>query len=178
MPTGQERLIWGFGDGSTIPVTSTAVGKIGTVICWENYMPALRQAMYAQHVELYCTPTADDRPTWINSMVHIALEGRVFVISACQAIKLNEYPTEFIEQYELNANVDDYIMHGGSVVISPLGEILAGPVYDQETEIYVDLDLSILEASNLDFDVNGHYSRPDIFTLNVNSKPQKSVIFD
>ena len=92
MPTGTERLIWGFGDGSTIGTAQSRAGRVGTVICWENYMPALRQAMYAQGVEIYCAPTADDRPTWISTMTHIALEGRVFVLTACQAIRANAYP--------------------------------------------------------------------------------------
>jgi len=177
MPTGQERLIWGFGDGSTLPVTQTEIGNIGSVICWENYMPALRQAMYAQNIQIYCAPTADDRPTWQNSMIHIALEGRVFVLSACQAIKLNEYPEYFLEHFELESQSDDYIMHGGSMVVAPSGEVLAGPIYDCETELYVDIDLNSLKSSNLDFDVCGHYSRPDIFQLHINTDEQKCVIF-
>ena len=92
MPTGTERLIWGFGDGSTIGTAQSSAGRVGTVICWENYMPALRQAMYAQGVELYCAPTADDRPTWMATMTHIALEGRVFVLTACQAIRASAFP--------------------------------------------------------------------------------------
>lgn len=169
MPTGLERLIWGFGDGSTLPVVKTSIAKIGSVICWENYMPALRQAMYAQGIQIYCAPTADDRETWRHSMIHIALEGRVFVLSACQAIKLVEYPKYFRKQFTLPHKKQDYIMHGGSIIISPLGQVLAGPVYDCETELIVDIDLNQLKASNLDFDVAGHYSRPDIFHLQVNN---------
>ena len=178
MPTGLERLIWGFGDGSTMKTVDTPMGRIGNVICWENYMPALRQAMYAQGTEIYCTPTADDRPTWLSSMVHIALEGRVFVLSSCQAIKLNEYPDYFQAQFSLdNVAENDFLMHGGSCIISPYGEVLAGPVFDQETELYADIDLSQTQQTNLDFDAAGHYSRPDIFQLQVNTSSRNAVNF-
>lgn len=177
MPTGQERTIWGFGDGSTIDAINSNIGVIGNVICWENYMPALRQAMYAQGVELYCTPTADDRKSWASSMVHIALEGRTFVLSSCQAIKLEEYPDNYQDALGLDFKPEDFIMHGGSMIVSPMGEVLAGPVYDCETEIYADLDMTILNKGNLDFDVCGHYSRPDIFELTVNTKSMSSVNF-
>lgn len=167
MPTGQERLIWGFGDGSTLAPVNTDLGVIGNVICWENYMPALRQAMYAQGVQLYCTPTADDRPSWASSMVHIALEGRVFVLSSCQAIRLGEFPAQHREAFGLDFQEDDYVMRGGSMIVSPLGEVLAGPVFDCETELYADLDMSLLSQGNLDFDAAGHYSRPDVFELKI-----------
>ncbi|MFL9891049.1 MULTISPECIES: nitrilase-related carbon-nitrogen hydrolase [Paraburkholderia] len=104
MPTGQERTIWGFGDGPTIAPVDSTLGTFGTVICWENYMPALRQAMYAQGTEIYCAPTADDRATWAPSMVHIALEGRMHVLSACQAIRLGEYPSFYREDFEMEAS--------------------------------------------------------------------------
>lgn len=141
-------------------------------------MPALRQAMYAQGVQLYCAPTADDRKSWASSMVHIALEGRTFVLSACQSIKLEEYPQSYQEAFGLDFKPDEYIMRGGSMIVSPMGEVLAGPVFDGETELYADINLSILTRSNLDFDVCGHYSRPDIFELNVNTKAMKPVNFN
>ncbi|WP_397447997.1 carbon-nitrogen hydrolase family protein [Pseudomonas sp. NA-150] len=177
MPTGQERIIWGFGDGSTIAPVDTPFGRVGSVICWENYMPALRQAMYAQGTEIYCTPTADDRPTWASSMVHIALEGRVFVLSACQAITLSEYPPQYREDFGLDAQESDYIMRGGSMIVSPTGQVLAGPVFDMETILYADIDLAVARAGNLDFDVTGHYSRPEVFTLSVNTAAMKPVVF-
>lgn len=178
MPTGQERLVWGFGDGSTIAPVHTDFGVLGSVICWENYMPALRQAMFAQGVQLYCAPTADDRPTWASSMQHIALEGRVFVLSACQAIRLGEFPAQHREAFGLAYQEDDYVMRGGSMVVSPLGEVLAGPVFDCETELYADLDMRLLEQGNLDFDVVGHYARPDVFELKVNTAPLRPVSFE
>lgn len=177
MPTGTERIIWGFGDGSTIGTVDTPIGRIGSVICWENYMPAFRQAMYAQGTELYCAPTADDRATWAPSMIHVALEGRVHVFSACQAIKLSEYPEFFKKDFNLEASENDYIMHGGSMIVDPLGKVLAGPVFDAETILYADIDTSVGKASNLDFDVVGHYSRPDVFQLSVNTGPMAPVKF-
>ncbi|MBP6562966.1 MAG: carbon-nitrogen hydrolase family protein [Neisseriaceae bacterium] len=178
MPTGQERLIWGCGDGSTMETVDTPHGRLGSVICWENYMPALRLAMYAQGTELYCAPTADDRQTWPSTMVHIALEGRVFVLSACQAIKLSAYPDEYQQTFDMgNHGPDDYIMRGGSLIVSPFGEVLAGPVYEEETELYAELDMGMLKQSNLDFDVSGHYARPDVFTLQVNTSAQHNVAF-
>ncbi|WP_250866765.1 carbon-nitrogen hydrolase family protein [Caballeronia sp. INSB1] len=177
MPTGTERIIWGFGDGSTISPVDTPFGKVGTVICWENYMPAFRQAMYAQGTEIYCAPTADDRATWAPTMIHVAVEGRVHVLSACQAIKLNEYPSFYREDFHLDAKGENYIMHGGSMIVDALGKVLAGPVFDEETILYADIDTGLGRASNLDFDVVGHYSRPDVFQLSVNTAPMSPVKF-
>jgi len=178
MPTGQERLIWGFGDGSTIETVDSPYGRIGSVICWENYMPALRQAMYAQGTEIYCAPTADDRKTWASSMIHIAVEGRVFVLSSCQVTKLSDYPDYFQEQFIMKDHQeDDYLMHGGSMIVNPYGEVLAGPVYDEEVELYADIDLSMIQQTNLDYDVCGHYSRPDVFNLQVDTAPKSAVEF-
>ena len=150
MPTGMERLIWGTGDGSTLPVLATPVGRIGAVICWENYMPLLRAAMYQKGVQIYCAPTVDDRDTWIPSVRHIALEGRCFVLSACQYV--------------------DGLIRGGSAIISPMGKILAGPDYSGETILVADLDLGEIAEGKFDLDVAGHYARPDVFRLVVNEK--------
>jgi nitrilase len=175
MPTGTERLIWGFGDGSTIATAPTPAGRIGAVICWENYMPALRQAMYAQGVELYCAPTADDRPTWISSMTHIALEGRVFVLTACQAIRVGDYPAWY--QEDLAEDPASYLMRGGSAILAPDGSILAGPVFDEEVILDAEVDLAEIARGHLDMDAVGHYSRPDIFELRVNTRRQSPVVF-
>jgi nitrilase len=174
MPTGTERLIWGFGDGSTIGTAESPAGRVGAVICWENYMPALRQAMYAQGVELYCAPTADDRPTWIPSMTHIALEGRVFVLSACQAIRVGDYPDWY--QEELGQDPDSYLMRGGSTIIAPDGTVLATPVFDQEVILDAEIDLAQITRGHLDMDTVGHYSRPDVFELRVNTRRQEPVV--
>jgi nitrilase len=176
MPTGTERLIWGFGDGSTIGTVESPAGRLGAVICWENYMPAFRQAMYAQGVQIYCAPTADDRPTWIPSMTHIALEGRVFVLTACQAIRLGEYPDWYRE--ELGEDSDSYLMRGGSAIIAPDGSILAGPVFDEEVILEAEIDLAAIARGHLDMDAVGHYGRPDVFELRVNTRSQSAVVFD
>src|SRR3546814_2867755 len=121
MPTGAERLIWGFGDGSTMPVFDTSLGRIGAVICWENYMPALRLAMYDKQISIYCAPTADDRDTWAPSMQHIALEGRCYVLSACQHITRGAFPADF--ECALGDEPDVVLMRGGSVIVSPHGQL-------------------------------------------------------
>jgi nitrilase len=155
MPTAMERLIWGFGDGSTLPAIETGFGKLGAVICWENYMPLLRAAMYAKGVQFYCAPTVDDRETWPGTMRHIALEGRCFVLSACQYSKPAGGPeSEWIK--------------GGSLIVSPLGRILAGPYYDGEGVLSAEVDTGEIAEGKFDLDVTGHYARPDVFRLAVN----------
>jgi nitrilase len=152
MPTAMERLIWGFGDGSTLPVLDTGFGRIGAVICWENYMPLLRAAMYAKGVQLYCAPTVDDRESWPGSMRHIALEGRCFVLSACQFVK---------------GATDAESIRGGSVIVSPLGKVLAGPCYEGECILTAEIDIGEVAEGKFDLDVAGHYARPDVFRLSV-----------
>ena len=175
MPTAMERVIWGSGDGSTLPVVATNLGRIGAVICWENYMPLLRTAMYAKGVELYCAVTVDDRETWVPTMRHIALEGRCFVLSACQFVRRADlppgYPTgRFPAEQEV-------LIRGGSCVVGPLGQLLAGPVYGEECVLTAELDRADLARAKFDFDVVGHYARPDVFTLHVNELPVKPVTF-
>ena len=131
MPTAGERLIWGFGDGSTMSVIDTEYGRIGAVICWENYMPMLRMYMYSQGVALYCAPTADDRDTWIPRMRHVALEGRCYVLTACQHLRRDAYPQDF--ECALGDAPETVLMRGGSAIIGPLGEVLAGPDFEGET---------------------------------------------
>jgi nitrilase len=176
MPTAMERVIWGSGDGSTLPVVTTNLGKIGSVICWENYMPLLRTAMYAKGIEFYCAITVDDRETWIPTVRHIALEGRCFVLSACQFLQRSDlpfgYPTEEFPSSQ------DVLIRGGSCIVGPLGQLLAGPQYGEECVLMADLDRADLARSKFDFDVVGHYSRPDVFRLEVNEHSMKSVIFE
>jgi nitrilase len=175
MPTAMERVIWGCGDGSTLPVVTTNLGKIGSVICWENYMPLLRTAMYAKGVELYCAITVDDRETWISTVRHIALEGRCFVLSACQYLQRGDLPPGYhAERLPVS---QDVLIRGGSSIIGPLGQILAGPKYGEECILVADLDRAELARAKFDFDVVGHYSRPDVFRLEVNEQPMKSVVF-
>ena len=175
MPTASERLIWGQGDGSTIPVIETSAGKIGAAICWENYMPLLRTTMYAKGIEIWCAPTVDDRDIWQTSMTHIAYEGRNFLISACQ---FQPPPTNNIK--DTSWPKDKPLIRGGSVIISPMGEVLAGPLYDQEGLIFAEVDLDDIVKARYDMDPTGHYSRPDIFTLTVNEekRPALNVVTD
>lgn len=173
MPTAGERLIWGFGDGSTMPVIDTAFGKVGAVICWENYMPALRMHMYAQGVAFYCAPTADDRDTWIPTMQHIALEGRCFVLTACQHITRGAYGDD--HESALGDDANTVMMRGGSAIINPLGKVLAGPDFDGETILYADLDPTEIARGKYDFDATGHYARPDVFELVVDTRPKPAV---
>ena len=173
MPTGAERLIWGFGDGSTMPVIETALGRIGAVICWENYMPMMRMAMYDQGVTLYCAPTADDRDGWAASMRHIALEGRCFVLSACQHITRGAYRSDY--DCALGNDPETILLRGGSMIVAPLGEVLAGPDYSGEIILYADIDPDDATRGKYDFDVAGHYARPDIFNLSVNVAPRPAV---
>lgn len=175
-PTGAERLIWGDGDGSTMPVFSTDIGKIGGLICWENYMPLARMAMYGKGVEIYLAPTADSRDTWGATMRHIACEGRCFVLGCNQFITREMYPAD-LETYEELADQPDVMCRGGSIIVSPFGEVLAGPLYDREGILYADLDISEITKGKVDFDVVGHYARPDIFQLQVNSEPQIPVSY-
>jgi nitrilase len=170
MPTALERVIWGTGDGSTLTVVDTPLGRIGSVICWENYMPLVRMAMYAKGVELYCAITVDDRDTWVATVRHIALEGRSFVLSACQFLPRSDAAAE-------SSAAQEALIRGGSCIVGPLGQLLAGPKYGQECILVADLDRADIPRARLDFDVVGHYSRPDVFQLTVNEQPLKSVVF-
>ncbi|HEY6005551.1 MAG TPA: nitrilase-related carbon-nitrogen hydrolase [Anaeromyxobacter sp.] len=175
MPTAMERLIWGFGDGSTLPVFDTPLGKVGAVICWENYLPLLRTAMYAKGVQIYCAPTADDRDTWPSSMQHVALEGRCFVLSAGQFTRRGDFP----ENYAAIQGNDPktVIARGASCIVSPLGKFLAGPNFEGEAILSAELDMDDVVRGKFDFDVTGHYARPDVFRLIVNEAPAPAVTF-
>jgi nitrilase len=175
-PTGAERLIWGEGDGSTMPVFSTELGRMGGLICWENYMPLARMALYGKGIEIYLAPTADARETWQSTMRHIACEGRCFVLGCNQYVTRDMYPPD-VEMIEELSDQPDVLCRGGSVVISPFGEIIAGPLWDEESVIYADLDLTEITKAKLDFDVVGHYARADIFRLHVNGEEQLPVTY-
>jgi nitrilase len=175
MPTASERLIWGFGDGSTLTVVDTELGRVGAVICWENYMPLLRAAMYAKGVEIYCAPTADGRATWLPSMRHVAQEGRCFVLSANQFARRKDYPLDY--PTEFGDDPQTIISRGGSCIIGPLGEVLAGPDFSGETILTAEIDLNELARARMDFDAVGHYSRPDIFQLLVDESGRTPVTF-
>lgn len=169
-PTGTERCIWGEGDGSTLTTIDTPYGIMGSLICWENYMPLARAAMYQKGVSIYLAPTADSRDEWQATMRHIALEGRCFVIGCNQHVTKDMYPKGFNYQEELD-DCPDNMSPGGSCIVDPFGKYVAGPVWDKEEILYADLDLDQVILSRMDFDPTGHYSRPDVFQLFVNEKP-------
>jgi nitrilase len=174
MPTASERLIWGFGDGSTLPVFETPLGRLGAVICWENYMPLLRTAMYAKGIQLYCAPTADGRDTWAATIQHIALEGRCFVLSCNQFCRRSDYPPDYSTPF--GDEPDTILSRGGSCIVAPLGQMLAGPDFSGECILTADLDMGEIARGKFDLDVVGHYARPDVFSLQVDERPQSVMV--
>lgn len=169
-PTAAERLVWGEGDGSTLSTFDTEIGKIGGLICWENYMPLARMAMYQKGVEIYAAPTADARDSWISSMVHIAREGRCFVIGCNQYLTKSDYPEHL--RSELASDRPGILSRGGSVIVSPTGKVLAGPLFNKEGLLSATVTEEQLIESRMDFDVAGHYSRDDIFNFSIPAQPE------
>ena len=159
-PTGTERLIWAEASGESLISCDTTIGRLGGLICWENYMPLARMSMYKKAVEIYIAPTADARDEWTASMQHIALEGRCFVLACNQYMTKSMYPAEYLDQL---TEEPELMCRGGSVIISPLGKIIAGPLYNESGALIAEIDLDEIAESKLDFDVVGHYSRDDIF---------------
>jgi nitrilase len=169
IPTGGERLIWAQGDGSTFKAYDTAAGKIAGLICWENFMPLARNAIYETGAQILAAPTWDKSPNWQQSMQHIAREGGMFVVSTCMALKKEDIPDSY-DFKKLYPEDREWINTGNSCIISPKGQILAGPLEAEEGILYADIDLNeIIEAKRM-FDVVGHYSRPDVFNFSVNTK--------
>jgi len=174
-PTAAERMIWGEGDGSTLTVLDTDIGKIGGLTCWENYMPMARMAMYNKGVDIYLAPTADSRDTWQSTIRHIACEGRCYVLGCNQYVTKSMYPEHLQQDPDLSP-LPEVMCRGGSAIVSPMGDIIAGPLFDEEGILYAELDRQEIVRGKLDFDVSGHYARPDIFTLSVNEREMKPVV--
>jgi nitrilase len=168
-PTGVERLIWGEGDGSDISVIDTPFGRVGGLICWENYMPLARCALYQQGIDIYLAPTADSRESWQASMKHIACEGRCFVLGSNQYVEKSMVPEDLPMMDELNDS-PEIMCSGGSAIVSPLGDVIAGPLFGEEGVLRAELNLSDLKKARMDFDVFGHYSRPDVFKFEYKSE--------
>ena len=173
MPTAAERIIWGEGDGSTLGTFQTDSGILSSVICWENYMPMLRMSQYAQGTQIYCAPTVDDRDQWLATMTMIALEGRCFVVSSNQFLDRSMVPADFGTIQGTDEKT--VLIRGGSVIVSPLGEVIAGPVFGHETILHAEIDLGIIIRAKMDFDVVGHYARPDVFELRIDRQSRAPV---
>ena len=177
MPTNPERMVWGFGDGSGLRVVDTPAGRAGALLCWENYMPLARYALYSQGVEIYIAPTYDSGDDWLGTMQHIAREGRCWVICSGVALTNSDIPSDFPDREALYPADEEWINPGDSAVIAPGGEIVAGPLREEKGILFADVESKRAVISKRDLDITGHYSRPDIFTLNVNTSPQSPVKF-
>jgi len=177
MPTNPERMVWGFGDGHGLNVIDTPVGRIGSLICWENYMPLARYSLYSQGVEIYIAPTYDSGEEWTGTMQHIAREGKCWVLSCGVALERKDLPKDFPNIDELYPADEEWINPGGSLVVSPKGEIVAGPLSKEKGYIILDIDVELASSSKRALDVAGHYSRPDVFKLYVDKSRQSSTKF-
>jgi nitrilase len=171
-PTGTERIVWAEADGASLVTFQTKIGKLGGLICWENYMPLARMAMYQKGVEIYIAPTADAREAWMATMQHIALEGRCFVLGCNQFFTKSMVPERFTALVE---EEPENMCRGGSVIVSPLGKVIAGPLFDRPGVLIAELDLEEIILSKLDFDVIGHYARNDIFQFKVPDQPDMGL---
>jgi nitrilase len=177
MPTNPERMVWGFGDATGLNVVDTPVGRVGALPCWENYMPLARYALYSQGVEIYIAPTYDSGDGWIGTMQHIAREGRCWVLCSGVATTNSDIPADFPDRERLYPADEEWINPGDSVVVAPGGEIVAGPMRREKGILFAEVDSKRAAIAKRDLDVTGHYSRPDIFTLHVNTQPQSPVKF-
>jgi nitrilase len=178
MPTGGERLVHGQGDGSTLEVLDTPFGRLGGLTCWENYMPLARAAMYAQGIEIYLAPTWDNDDVWVSSMRHIAKEGRMFVVGVNFCIKGSDVPASVPYRDEVYGGPDDWLSKGNSVIVGPTGKILAGPLVGEEGIITAEIDVAEARAVRHQFDPVGHYARPDVLQLHVNTQAVRAVTFE
>ena len=177
MPTNPERMVWGFGDASGLKVVETTAGRIGSLICWENFMPLARYALYSQGVEIYIAPTYDSGEGWLGSMQHIAREACCYVVGCGNLMRGSDIPDDFPEKDTLYPDADEWVNPGDSVVIAPGGEIVAGPMNKESGILYHTLDLAKVSSAKRTLDITGHYSRPDIFQLHVNNQPQSPCVF-
>lgn len=178
MPTNPERMVWGFGDGSGLSVVDTSAGRAGTLICWENYMPLARYTLYSQGVEIYIAPTYDSGDGWIGTMQHIAREGRCWVICSGVAYTNSDIPADFPNRDSLYPVSEEWINPGDSAVIAPGGAIVAGPMHQEKGILYAEIDPERASTAKRDLDITGHYSRPDLFTLHVDTRPQRPISYD
>ena len=178
MPTNPERMVWGFGDATGLKVVETPCGRVGTLICWESYMPLARYALYAQGIEIYIAPTYDSGDAWIGTMQHIAREAKCWVVGSGTAMNGRDIPEDFPNKAALFPDPQAWINPGDSVVVAPEGEIVAGPLRNEQGILYAEVDNRRTAIAKRALDIVGHYARPDIFQLHVNTRPQSPVKFD
>ena len=178
MPTNPERMVWGLGDASGLKVVETPCGRIGTLICWENYMPLSRYALYAQGIEVYIAPTYDYGDGWVGTLQHIAREGRCWVVGSGTVLRARDIRETFPNKATIYPDPEEWINPGDSVVIEPGGKIVSGPMRKEEGILYAEVDPERVGAARRSLDVVGHYARPDIFQLHVNRKPLKLINFE
>jgi nitrilase len=178
MPTGGERLVWGHGDASTLTVIDTPYGRIGGLLCWENYMPLARYALYAQGLDLLVSPTWDRGEVWLSTLRHIAKEGRTYVAGVAPVLRGSDVPGHLPEREGVYGGDDDWMCPGDSAIVDPTGNYLAGPVREREEILYAEFDAALARASRYEFDPVGHYARPDLFHLSVDTRPRVPVVDD
>jgi nitrilase len=177
MPTNPERMVWGTGDATGLRVTDTPSGRVGALICWENYMPLARFAIFAQGCEIYIAPTWDEGDTWLATMRHIALEGRCWVLGNGSSMRGKDIPRDFPDRSRLFPDLEAWFNPGDSVIVDPSGKVVAGPLHEKHGILYADCDPARASAAKRTLDVAGHYGRPDIFRLEVNREARAPVDF-
>jgi len=178
MPTACERTVWGMGDGSTLEVYDTAIGKLGGLLCWENYMPLARFTMYAAGVQIYVAPTWDRGEPWLSTMRHNAKEGRMYVVGCCSAMTKDDIPDSYEFKAKYLADMGPWLNPGDSVVVNPDGKIIAGPLHEEAGILYAEIDPDMLLGPRFQLDAAGHYNRPDVFKLTVNREAMAMVRSD
>jgi nitrilase len=178
VPTGAERLVWGMGDGSTLEVYDTDFGRLGGLICWENYMPLARHALYAQGIDVWVAPTWDNSEMWVPSMRHIAREGRMYVIAVAPCLRQSDIPADFPDRDRMHSGEGEWMSRGGAVIVDPEGTVLAGPAWEEETILYAEIDASKARSARRKFDPVGHYGRPDVFRVAIDTQARPPAAFE
>ena len=178
VPTGSERTVWGMGDGSMLQVVDTEVGRVGGLICWENYMPLARFYLYSQGIDVWVAPTLALGDGWVSTMRHIARENRMYVVGVNPALRVDQIPQGFPDRdkvWRIEEGDPEWVSPGNSVIVDPLGQLLAGPARHEETILYAEIDPGVVQSSRRYFDPTGHYNRPDVFRLTVDTRPRPAV---